>query len=217
MAGKPSVLVSVITRENIFAGTAKWLLTCGYKVDIVHSYSPIVHNRNLQVQSFLGQGEDYIFFLDSDTIPAAGTVERLLEAADEDAPEGVIHVAPGWANMPGYLPYPAAYLEIPGKPGVYKPAAEGPGEPINVDACGMSGALVHRSVFADWTCPWFRAETDEVGNWHSEDFNFFADMAEDGYQVIAHLDLVADHHRAVSLATVRQAAAPTFSMPPHRG
>lgn len=206
---KPSVLVSVITRENIFAGTVRWLLTCDYPVDIMQTYSPIVHNRNLQVMQFLEQDQDYIFFLDSDTIPVPGTVERLV-AATEDSDPTIIHCAPGWANMPGYPPYPAAYLAVKDKPGVYKPAAHKHERPMKVDACGMSGTLVHRDVFKGWMCPWFRAHTDGEGNWHSEDFEFFATVTRLGYQVVAHLDLVADHHRAVSLAALHAAECTGF-------
>ena len=212
----PTVLVSVITREHIFAGTAKWLLTCGYEVDLVHTYAPIVQNRNIQAQRFYENTQfDYIFFLDSDTIPAAGTVESLLDAtlAADNAPIGCpsIHAAPGWANMPGYPPYPAAYLEVPDKVRVYKPAAEGPGIPTIVDACGMSGALVHRSVFEVMDYPWFHGHTDLDGNWLSEDFQWFAEAKRLGYQVVAHLDLIADHHKPVSLAAVRAAVVPVPS------
>lgn len=216
----PSVLVSVITREHIFAGTAKWLLTCGYEVDIVHTYAPIVQNRNVQVKQFLDNTQfDYIFFLDSDTIPVAGTIETLLKVSESDRyvhEELTICVAPGWANMPGYPPYPAAYLEVPDKPRVYKPAADGPRRPMEVDACGMSGALVHRQVFhqmAPASGPWFHAETDIEGNWHSEDFNWFRCVQNMGYEISAHLDLIADHHKPVSLAQLRPEASPTGVVP----
>ena len=73
-----TVLISVVTRNEIWADTCRWLLDCGHGVDIVSTPLPLVHARNLAVRHFLESGCDFMYTLDADCVPAPNTIERLL-------------------------------------------------------------------------------------------------------------------------------------------
>ena len=189
-----TVLISVITRDGICAQTVRWLLDQPYPVDIVHSPYTIEHQRNWQAERFLERDEDYLFIVDNDTIPKAGTIEELIKHAQP----GVIMVAPSWAfSTGGQQIVPMAYRY---RESLYYPVTYTNGI-VSVDAAGMSGALIPRQVFKDISRPWFHMPHDEIGKLVStEDMFFWTKVRESGYRLKAHLGLVAEHLKLLHLS-----------------
>lgn len=179
-----TVLVSVVTRNEIWADTCRWLLDCGYDVDIVATPLPLVHARNLAVRRFLESGHDYMYTLDADCVPAPNTIERLLAYGLD------VVVSPHTCVVNGEVGVMACDRAVDGGYVQHHPM-EGL---QRVFAVGGSGVLVHRRVLEDIMPPWYMQEYDGLGQLQcSEDFYFSEKIWDAGYEIWADFGLIQAH------------------------
>lgn len=99
------------------------------------------HNRNFIAERFLEfENAEWLFWIDSDTIPPRGTIHRLLGTGKSLV--GGLYYAKGDPHEP------IAYERLPD--GKYRSIRNFvPGEILPADAAGMGCILMHRSVLED--------------------------------------------------------------------
>lgn len=114
--------------------TIREIITCGTMT--------ADHSRNLIADDFLKSDAEWLFWVDSDTMPPAGAVERML-AVGKTMVSGVYY-----GKNPPHPPI--AYYK---HNGAYRPidmqVRWEKGEILKVDSAGMGCMLTHRSVFED--------------------------------------------------------------------
>lgn len=199
---RADILISVITRDVIHAATTQWLCEQPYMRYIICTPYTIQHQRNLQVERFLAGAWDWLFIVDNDVVPKAGTIERLLEQAGER--KRTVMVAPPLTLDTENKVHPMAYTQ--GDDGLYHFIDTRQGK-VKIDGTGMSGALLPRNLFEalrgvhSYAEPWFETTHDEDDGklLQSEDFYFWERVRALGWQIVADLDLVADHIKPMRL------------------
>ena len=193
---KPSVLISVITRQFIHAPTVQWLLKQRYPVDIVHGAGTIEHQRNWQVERFLERDEDYLFLTDDDVVPVEDTIEILLPL---QGPQQITAAPSLGLGADGIHSIPMAYHQD--ADGLYYPLEERTGTWPAIP--GTSGALLPRRLFSEIPRPWFKMPHDDGGKLvMSEDIYFWKKVADVGYTILVNLDLLADHIKTLYLGSL---------------
>lgn len=100
------------------------------------------HNRNMIADDFLKTDAEWLFWVDSDTLPPVGAVERLL-AVGKTLVSGTYYGKNPPHNPIAYFVHNGAFTPID------KIRAWEKGELIPVDAVGFGCMLTHRSVFED--------------------------------------------------------------------
>lgn len=187
LRSEAKVWVSIPTKGSLRAETVLWILSQpDIGVDIVQTRLPLEHARNLAVSRFLNGPAEWTHFytLDSDCIPADGTLERLLQhnLPFISSPHACII-----EGEKGYM----AVDEI--EPGRYKQHHPMRGLQ-RCDAVGGSGLLVRRDVLERIEPPWFKFEYDGNGLLvGGEDFYFCRKLREAGYLVVADFDVPQQH------------------------
>lgn len=182
------VLVSVITKGQVSAETCGWLVAFSAThpecaVDIVSTPLPLAHARNLAVHRFLGTDCTHFYTLDSDCVPAPGTIERLLAY---DLP---VVVSPHACLINGEKGVMACdrvadrYVQHHPMTGLQK-----------VDAVGGSGVMLQRGVIEALGPPWYADEYDALGLLSlSEDFYLSRRLLATGYEIWADFNLTQWH------------------------
>jgi GT2 family glycosyltransferase len=187
------VCISIVTKRDIYAGTARWLLRTfvdiapNVEVHIIDDPRPLQHARCLQVQRFLASECTHLFLLDSDCVPKFDTIKRLLAhklpivSAPHPALKGdefgfmVLDRNP---NGPGYI----QHTNLDG--------LQGPDVVV-----GCAGMMIHRDVFKTISTPWFACEYDENGFiTKTEDFYFCEKAHASGIGVWADCTLFQRHY-----------------------
>ena len=192
-----NVLISVITRDYVYAGTVRWLCQQRYPVHIIQTPYTIEHQRNLQIAEFLKTKAEWLFIVDADVVPRRGTIEVLLE----DSQPRKVRVAPPWAfSSETKKRHPMAYNRH--DDGLFYPVSyeADAGEPqvcvSEVDLSGMSGALLPRKLLEGLHRPWFKMTHDDQGFLvATEDVYFWKSVQDAGYIIEAWLNLTADHSK----------------------
>ncbi len=150
---------------------------------------PVAYAKNLCVEKFLAGSWEYLWFVDSDTVPPAYALDRLL-APKVDIISGVVRqhkrdtdevVKP--VPMVCSL-YPEGMRAVVGK-GVAK-----------IDACGAGCLLIHRRVFDILgPPPWF--EQASWGKHRGSDFNFCEKLRDADIQLRVNFDVDCLHYKEV--------------------
>jgi cellulose synthase/poly-beta-1,6-N-acetylglucosamine synthase-like glycosyltransferase len=139
---------------------------------------PLDAARNLVVES-MPREADYLFFLDSDTIPPANALTRLLS-----------HNLPivGGLYFRKTPPFDPLLLRHAG--GImYEPIYDFPANGlVEVDATGLGCMLVKREVLDSLGKPWFKFDGDL-----SEDYYFCRKAKEAGYKIMVDTGVQCDH------------------------
>jgi hypothetical protein len=206
----PKVLISIPTKDQIYAQTVGWLLQAqknapiigyGIKVQIIQSPYPIEMQRNNQVKNFLAETDcTHLFLLDSDCVPPDLCIERLLDY-DLDI---VTSVAP--ALIGGTQVFTAAlgadtYEDGSPKfnfPGVSEERCHGLKE---IDGCGATGVLIKRHVLETIPPPWFKMQYKDDGcsMYLGEDYWFCDNAKKYGFKLWADFDLRQTHIKMIAL------------------
>lgn len=119
------------------------LATTQNVIDIISMGSMTAdHNRNGIVADFLKSAAEWLFWIDSDTIPPIGSVDRLLRHG-RTLVSGLYYGKHDPHPPIAYTIYNGAFTPI------NKTIMWEKGEIIPVDAVGMGCMLTHRSVFED--------------------------------------------------------------------
>lgn len=159
---------------------------------------PVDEARNYIVDN---STSDYIFFLDSDVLPPADTIERLMKH-DKDVVTGLY-----FQRNPPFWPHLYKKSEAPGlwdSITHYDERKNEKGEReylIQVDSAGMGCCLIKREVFdkigtidENKPRPWFKFTTGWTEQTReSEDHYFFRRCSEEGIKVYADTSIVCGH------------------------
>ena len=146
----PSVFVAVPNMGKIQTDLVLRLISWIYGAKIIffppQGYSPVSVARNLCVKEFLNQDYDYLFFVDSDTVPPIDAVKKLLAAKKKIisgvtcnlklCEDGLLRPAPMVMRYEDPKNPDDGLLPISKRSGVEE-----------VDGFGMSCCMIHKSVF----------------------------------------------------------------------
>jgi len=162
----------------------------GNRFLIVQGVSPVALARNKVVEAFLKSDCDKLWMIDSDTIPPADALEKLLEV-DAAVVTGITPI----------LKREGTHNNVYARNGTGElvPIEVPTGKTFKIDACGASCLLIDRSVLKKMDAPWF-AEMWSQDNTHvSEDIFFCNSMKEQGIEIVAHSQVVCQHVKEVLL------------------
>jgi hypothetical protein len=155
----------------------KWATRVGYGAE---------HSRNEMVLEMLEGDYTHIYFVDADTIPSLGTIDKLL-AHDKDIIAGI---TPIW-NTERRWNYQIEE-DVP------VPAAKPPTEIFTVARTGGTTILIKRGVFEKLEWPYFK--TEKRGDVYQTDDYYFCDKARAaGFDIWIDPTIVCDHWNYVSL------------------
>ena len=162
-----------------------------YPVHKTWGLRPVSYARNFCVSEFLKLDCEYLWFVDSDTIPPPNAPELLLEPG-VDMISGVTYTMK--RDSDGVVKRVAMTLRYAdGEVGYKEYIGEGVEE---IDACGMSCCMIHRRVFEAIDPPWFT-----LGDWdeaiRGEDFRFCQLVKDAGFKIYAHYGVICGHQKLV--------------------
>ena len=191
---KPSIFIAIPNLGNIATDNAMNLLAWfgsgkyDLKVFAPQNVKPWDRARNLCHKEFLNERHDYLFFLDANTIPKPGIIDRLI-AHDVPMVAGLVQIWQGhlipmamrWdKEADGYKPHYGEGLQ-------------------SVDVTTCAATLIKREVMEKVQRPAFAfTYDDEFGtSGLSEDFYFCEKVREAGFEIAADFDAVCDHDMSV--------------------
>lgn len=189
------ILISTITKANIHADTVSWFLneqlrsSVSIVWDIVKTPKTITHNRNLQISRLLSSDFDYIFFLDSDNVPQANTINRLCAHLPKFEGKDVMLSAPSDTAINGEH----GILALDKVSDGYTQHRPMKGLQM-VDAVGCAGMLIPKYTFGCIEKPYFMERYTEEGLLEcGEDFAFCEKLIDSGFSIYADFDLWQEH------------------------
>ena len=157
----------------------------------------IAHNRNRLVKKFLETDCEWIFFIDTDTIPPLNIM---------DMTEHKLDICSGyyyqWTQrqlMPLiFKEVEGGYIADVGRPTDIPNVVE-------VDATGAGCLLVNRRVFEKIEKPYFLTPYNDEGEALStEDIYFFKKVKKAGYKIFLDKSMVARHVKTVDLTEIAE-------------
>lgn len=163
-------------------------------VDIGHQ---IVHNRNALVNRFLKTDCEWIFFIDTDTIPPNNVLDMTKHKLDICS--GYYYQ---WMNKK-LIPlifkrFKNGYIAHKGTPTKIKNVVE-------VDGVGAGCLLINRKVFKDIKKPYFLVVYNDEGLYsETEDLYFCKKAIKAGYKIHVDKMMAASHIKTVDLLEVAQ-------------
>ena len=184
----PRIMICVPTYRNIDTDVVNALLNdvdfSGLKVQILftkHLSAAEARNKFIKVCQENKSRPDYIWFVDSDTLPDKYSLKRLL-SDNKDIVSG-LYFRRGW-------PYPPLImLENPKVEGRYNFLAEYPQNSlVECDAIGLGNCLIKMEVFDKVEYPWFA----QIGS-NTEDVYFCKKAKEKGYKVFVDTGTKSKH------------------------
>jgi len=156
-------------------------------------FSPVAYARNHCAEAFLKSEFDYLFFVDSDTVPPVETLDRLLQPRVK-AIIGVTRTMKTDETTGVMSPVPMVMKRI--KEGLTHYQGKGVEQ---VDSGGLSCTLLHRDVFTNMNLPYFDHGVWDGDDLIGEDFRFFAEMTAHGVPLFANFDVVCKHWKSVPI------------------
>jgi hypothetical protein len=201
----PSVFLAIPNggkiATDLMLRTIKWV--CENKIIVFppQNFNPVSLARNKCVEAFLQNDYDYLFFVDDDTVPPPDALEKMLKANKpfitgvtcnlKKCQDGMLRPAPMVFEYFNKKDHTEGYIPI------LKP--EGISE---IDACGMSCALIHKSVFKDMEPPYFieRFIPTKKGELPmGEDFLFCQKLREKNIPMWCDFSVQCAHHKVVKI------------------
>lgn len=141
----PELLIGVLHKETVSTEWSVFFKNLAIPMPYVISFQrgvPFDVARNFLVDQLYDYGCDWLFFLDSDVMCPADTIQRLL------AHQQPIVSALYYRRHPPYNPCMWKAMEKPSPQGAFAPISDWPkGQVIDVDVTGAGVLLIHRSVF----------------------------------------------------------------------
>lgn len=205
----PSVFIAVPNMGNIQTDLVLRIISWVYGTKAIffppQGYSPVSVARNLCVKEFLNQGFDYLFFVDSDTVPPPDAIKKLL-AADKPIISGVtcnLKLCEDGLLRPAPMVMRYVNPEDPEEGLIPIAKREGIEE---VDGFGMSCCLIHKSVFDGMEEPWFteRFVAEKGQKAMGEDLMFCRKLKDKGIKLWADFSVNCDHHKMTKITYPNQ-------------
>lgn len=168
-----------------------------------YKVQPVDRARNQIVDFFLKRENlTHLFFVDSDTIPPADAVIRLL-SQDKDIVTGLTPMLVNDKEKGVWGTFYNAFLPIRDAAG-NTVRTECPKENtglVEVERCGGSCIMIKREVFSKLETPYFKFVLKDNGLDHvvSEDVYFCDRAREAGLKIYADTSIVCNHHKEVML------------------
>jgi len=197
---KVYIALPVAVSGNINIRLVQFLLEPRYEYQTIIGCEighQIAHNRNVLIDRFLKTDFEWIFFIDTDTVPPVNAL---------DMTKNKLNICSGyyyqWTNkqlMPlTFKKVEGGYIADIGKPTKIKNVVE-------VDATGAGCLLINRRVFENIEKPYFLTPYNDEGIAIStEDIYFFKKVIKAGYKVHMDTNIVASHIKTVDLLEVQQ-------------
>lgn len=164
------------------------------------NFSPISVARNKCVEEFLKKGYDYIFFVDSDTVPPVDAITRLLSHRKKVISGVTCNLK--LCNDGMLRPAPMVFkYSNPRKPEEgFSPILKASGVE-EIVACGMSCCLIHKDVFKGMKDPWFEERPYKKYGKRplGEDFDFCEKVIKKGIKIHADFGVKCSHHKRVKI------------------
>lgn len=159
--------------------------------------------RNVLAEAFLTTSTDWLFWMDADMVLPKETITELFKVVDEKGAKivtGIYYQRRGnnlpvlWSrNEPTLNGHVTGLTTDAAKANKYAGAFMFPHKdkktPFKVHAAGFGCVLVHRSVFENIEKPWFKF----IDKTCSEDFYFFVNAQEKGFEVWAQPSIKLGH------------------------
>jgi len=211
------LLIAIPTMANIHSMLTSRLIHWGrvYPKVQVHFYftfrvTPVERARNQIVKFFLetrvGPNNDlpltHLLMIDSDTIPPADAIERLLSHG-KDVVSGMTPIL-RYTEEKGWETYDNCFVALDrdenGKIITTHIAERNKGLK-DIFRCGTACLLIKREVFDKLTPPYFSFITNEEGTTHirSEDINFCDTVRAAGMDIYADTDVCCEHYKEIML------------------
>lgn len=205
----PSVFIAVPNMGTIQTDLVLRIIAWVYGAKCIffppQGYSPVSVARNLCVQEFLKQGYDYLFFVDSDTVPPPDAIKKLL-AADKQIISGVtcnLKLCEDGLLRPA--PMVMRYVNKHNPEDGLMPIVKEEGVE-EVDGFGMSCCMIHKSVFDGMEEPYFteRFVPEKGQKAMGEDLLFCRRLKEMGIPLYADFSVRCDHHKMTKISLPNQ-------------
>ena len=155
--------------------------------------------RNFCVSEFLKTDNDYLFFIDSDTIPPFDGLKLLLEA-DKDAISGCYPSVRFDTTQGTDTMIYNVFRHNVGENGtlnfsnVYGEGVE------EIQSSGGGCLLIKRHVLEKMGTNWFRFQYHDDGTVHyGEDIDFGMNLARNGFKLHAHFGVICKHWKNIML------------------
>lgn len=146
---------------------------------------PIDAARNLIVQKMQESNCEWVFFLDSDVICPAGTIERLLSHR--------VPIVSGLYYTRAPPINPAMWTDAGDKAHFVAITNFQVGSLVEAHVIGMGCCLIHKSVFEKLEKPYFKWTYGFQQNGISEDFYFCNRVREAGYHIYVDSAILCEH------------------------
>lgn len=157
----------------------------------------IAHNRNVLTKLFLKTDCEWIFFVDTDTIPPTNALDMTKHKLDICS--GYYYQ---WADK---RLTPLLFKRVKDKYNVALGRPTKIKNVVEVDATGAGCLLINRRVFEDIEKPYFLTPYSKEGiALSTEDIYFFRKVIKAGYKVHVDMTTVAKHIKTVDLLEVAQ-------------
>jgi len=171
----------------------RWVTSGQYQLTVYPPmfFSPVSYARNHCAEEFLKSDFDYLLFIDDDTVPPLDAIDRLLQPQVK----AIIGVTRTMKTDDGTMrPVPVVMKRVPEGLTHYQ------GKGIEqVDAGGLSCALLHKDVFKNLTPPFFDTGHSDADDLIGEDFRFFTKMTAHGIPLFANFDVNCKHWKKVPI------------------
>jgi len=155
----------------------------------------IANNRNKLVSRFLKTDCEWIFFIDTDTVPPLNALDMIKH--NLDICSGYYYQ---WSD--GHL-IPLIFKKSKGR---YEPNSGKPTKiknVVEVDGTGAGCLLINRKVFENIEKPYFLTPCNDEGFVVStEDIYFFKKAIKAGFKVHIDRSVVADHIKTINLTEI---------------
>jgi GT2 family glycosyltransferase len=157
---------------------------------VMSDAKPLDLARERIVEAALQYGADYLLFLDSDTLPPADALEKMLSRGGDIV---------GGLYFQRFPPFKPLLLRANDK-GTYNYVWEWPeNSVVEVDATGLGCVLIKTDVFKKIERPWFQFGTFPDGRPLSEDYYFCKKARAAGYKILVDTSIHAVHLGSIKI------------------
>ena len=192
----PKVFIAIPSKNAlVHAKLAQWLLTLPKEPDHMTMFtigmSPIAAARNETVKKFLETDCTHLLFLDDDTIPPTGALEKLLKM-DTPIATGITHIVEeNKLSLNIYLEKKNELQRVPTDSPLLKETR------VHIAAVGSSCIMIAREVFEKMEMPYYADIWFNEGQYCSEDIMFCNTARELGYTILCDPSIMCQHARYV--------------------
>lgn len=188
------LMIVIPTMGSIHVDLAHWVKEQPGKVVFSNQLTPHARARNLLIDTFLlaRPQYQYVMFVDSDTVPPIGAATRLRIALDAgaDLATGITPIQKGedrsWNVYQKHEDVESVVKHIPN-------------HTFNIVGCGMSCAMIKRSVFEKLEKPYFKSIEFDDGNRCSEDLYFCDQLFKQGLKMVCDPVVKCEHFKTIAL------------------